>query len=323
MKPGEILKRVATPFPPSRFVYHRQHYPKDDKAEDMMFLRWDNGLQFSGTIGGMKSDPRKVQLVFLLRYLPMMLGDVTVRRDGRRELDVRGDPNLLAEGVEGDFVGRSNVPFEKIVVRMAEILRDECKLPVRLTLQQDKGAFTLLVERQGEKLGKSPIEEHKSVTITKAYWLASKDTPDVIRQGARRPKEGEGHMYLHGDEWFADQDKTQYLKFLRQVDRSFVFRAKGHTDVKGQVQLSFWTDPSSGLRDILLVIPKEEYAKMANGVAYAVHPMNSAAACQWRVKEGLTITRGQSLEEKQEILQERFNKLEKRLEELEKKKVGK
>jgi hypothetical protein len=88
LKPGEVLKRVGTPFPPSRFVYHRQHYPKDDKAEDMMFLRWDNGLQFCGTIGGMKSDQRKVQLIFLLRYLPSMIGAHEVLPDGRRELDV-------------------------------------------------------------------------------------------------------------------------------------------------------------------------------------------------------------------------------------------
>ncbi len=148
LKPGEILKRVATPFPPSRFVYHRQHYPKDDKAQDMMFLRWDKGLHFCGTIGGMKSDPLKVQLVFLLRYLPSMIGAIDVLPNGRHELDVRGDQDLLLKAVEGDFIARSDVPFEEIVARLEEILRDECKLPVRLTLQKDRGAYTLFVDRQ-------------------------------------------------------------------------------------------------------------------------------------------------------------------------------
>jgi RNA polymerase sigma factor (sigma-70 family) len=692
LKPGEILKRVGTPFPPSRFVYHRQHYPKDDKAQDMMFLRWDNGLNFCGTLGGIKNDPRKVQLAFLLRNLPSMIGDFRVLPVGGRELDVRGDPELLRETVEGDFVARSNVPFEKIVARMGEILRDECKLPVRLTLQQDRGAFTLLVERQGEiasqpssspisdkdfqarhkyftesrkkstagkemrvddwnerrqytysirsimrvmppynlqalnddyqdvrvrketkdfvelevisyplntnadtipenrnwkhdykgsteyltpgvttnwdktmqkdllaelaksgvypdqlsdkqvveqvsrwllgrckyrsmafttmyadfregkpvilpglekafereksdptwtveeqfahelfgkgmfsnrlrgsctssavlmatvlralgiptriivaipivdpndpeqlamvknnlrhnqvrttilngllrvgkgfanhtynevyvghrwrrlnyaKLGQNildedyfglmihvhtfndlseakfaptwgrryalglrdeqfkfgnpyrtleisdlfgreskipnpPAEEHKAITITKAYWLESKETPEVIRQGARRPKQGEGHLYLHAEEWFANQDKTQYLAFLKQVDRNFVFRAMSQPDVKGQVQLSFWVDGRVGLREILLAVPKSEYVKMAKGVAYTIHPINSTAGYQWTVKDGLTISREGSLEEKFDRLQQKVDKLEQRVEELERNKA--
>jgi hypothetical protein len=694
LKPGEILKRIGTPFPPSRFFYHRQHYPKDDKAEDMMFLRWDNGLHFCGTLGGIKSDPRKVQLVFLLRWLPAMLGDLRVLPNGRRELDVRGDPELLRETVEGDFVARSNVPFEKIIARMGEILRDECNLPVQLTLQYDKGAFTLLVERQGKitrrpsslpvsdedfqarhkyctvlrskttdrkrsadsvweerrqftysirsiirlmppynlhalnddyqdvrvrketkdlvelevisyplntnadaipenrnwthdysgmteylkpgvttnwdaamrkdllaelaksgiypdqlsdkqvveqvsrwlldrcpyramafttmytdfgagkpvifpgmekaferekgdptwtveeqfahelfgkgmfynrcrgsctssavlmatvlralgiptriivtipivdpndpeqlamvqnnlrhnqvrttilnglhrvgkgfanhtynevyignrwrrlnyarlgqnildehyfglmihvhtfsdlsearfaptwgrryalglrdeqfkfvnpyctleisdlfgresKIPNPPVEEHKAITITKAYWLESKDTPEVIRQGARRPKDGEGHLYLHAHEWFANQDKMQYLTFLKQVDRNFVFRAKGQPDVKGQVQLSFWADGGTALREILLVVPKSEYARMAQGVAYTIHPVNAVAGYQWKVNDVVTITREESLEEKFESLQRRVQKLEQRVKELEKKKATK
>jgi hypothetical protein len=139
------------------------------------------------------------------------------------------------------------------------------------------------------KLPNPPAEEHKALTVSKAYWLESKDTPDVIRQGARRPKKGEGHLYLHVNEWFADQDKMQYLTFLKQVDRSFVFRAKGQPEVKGQVQLSFWTDAASGLREILLVIPKEEYAQMAKGVVYSIEPVNAVAGYQWKLKEGLTV----------------------------------
>jgi RNA polymerase sigma factor (sigma-70 family) len=665
LKPAEVLKRVATPFPPSRFVYHRQHYPKDDKAQDMMFLRWDNGLHFSGTLGGIKSDPRKVQLVFLLRYLPSMIGAVDVLPGGRRELDVRGDQELLLKAVEGDFVARSEVPFEKIVARLQEILRDECKLPVRLTLEKDRGAYTLFVDRQkatagdpatlttsqgdfqalhkyftdprkktttgkevadedwnerrestysirtimrvippynlralnddyqdvrvrketkdfvelevisyplntnadaitensnwkhdyagmkeylkpgvttnwdaamqkdllaelalsgihpdqlsdkqvveqvsrwllrrckyrsmafgtmyadfrdgkpvifpgleraferekGDpawtmeeefahelfgkgmfynrcrgsctssavlwatvlralgiptriivaipivdqndpeqialvknnlrhhqvratilngllrmshgfanhtytevfvgnrwrrlnyaKLGQNildeqylglmihvhtfndlseagfaptwgrryalglrdpefktsnpyrtlelsdhfgrdskvpnpPAEEHSFLTITKAYWRDSNDAPQVIREKARRPGAGEGHLYVHVKERLASQDTVQYLKFLKQTDRRFLLRAKDRPEIKGEVQFSVWSDSASGLREILLVIPKEEYAKMAPCIEYSIHPANSTAGYQWRITGGLTIRRGPS-----------------------------
>jgi hypothetical protein len=166
------------------------------------------------------------------------------------------------------------------------------------------------------------VQEHKAITITRAYWLESKETPEVIRTGARRPKEGEGHLYLHADEWFADRGKMQYVAFLKQVDRNFVFRAKGQPDVRGHVQHSFWSDGSVNLREILLVVPKGEYARMAKGVAYTIHPVNATAGHQWKVKDGLTITREVSLEEQLETLQQRLDKLEHRVQESEKKKGG-
>src|SRR5262249_50246341 len=106
-------------------------------------------------------------------------------------------------------------------------------------------------------------KEHKSITITKAYWLQSTETPAPIRQSARRPKEGEAHLYVHGEEWFPDRDKLQYQEFISRADKTFIFRSKGHPDVKGTLQMSFWADGPSNLREILLVVPKEEFAKLA------------------------------------------------------------
>jgi hypothetical protein len=88
------------------------------------------------------------------------------------------------------------------------------------------------------------------------------------------------------------------------------------------MQLSIWGDTARQLREILVVIPKDEFAKMKLGVAYSIHPVNGVADCQWKVKEGLTITRELSLEERVDSLLERLEKLEKRLEELEKKRPG-
>jgi hypothetical protein len=172
------------------------------------------------------------------------------------------------------------------------------------------------------KIDNPPAEQqdHKVITISKAYWLESKDTPDMIRQGARKPSNGEAHLFVHGEEWFADQDHLQYRNFINRADKRVVLRAEGHPDVKGEMQLSFWTNPPSDIRDILIVIPKDEAAKLAPGATYTLHPANSVADYQWKVKKGVTIARDEPLEEKLDALQKRVEKLEKRLEELEKKK---
>jgi hypothetical protein len=151
------------------------------------------------------------------------------------------------------------------------------------------------------KVPNPPFErkEHKSITITKAYWLQSTETPESIRQGARKPRQGEAHLYIHGDEWFPDRDKLQYQEFIARADKTFILRAKGHPEVKGALQMSFWADGPSNLREILMVVPKGEFAKMAKDVAYSIHPVNSVADYQWKVKEGLTVTRPATLEQKE------------------------
>jgi hypothetical protein len=167
-------------------------------------------------------------------------------------------------------------------------------------------------------------KEHRALTISRAYWLGSKETPEVIRQTARPPHAGEGHLYVHADEWFPDQDHVQYKKFMARADRKFVLRAAGQPDVNAELQMSFWTDGRAGLREILVVIPADQLARMAKGVAYTLHPVNTNPDYHWKIKEGLTVTRedAKSVEDKLEALRERVEKLEKRLEEFEKKKGG-
>jgi hypothetical protein len=112
-------------------------------------------------------------------------------------------------------------------------------------------------------------------------------------KAAWRPRglPGSGLLMIHGDEWFAGRDHLQYKVFMMRADRDLVFRAKGRPDVKGQVQISFYTQESKGLREIEVVIPPAEYAKMAKGVPYTLHPANGKPGYKWKVKEGLTLTR--------------------------------
>ncbi|HZV04520.1 MAG TPA: hypothetical protein VE999_05470 [Gemmataceae bacterium] len=58
-------------------------------------------------------------------------------------------------------------------------------------------------------------------------------------------------------------------------------------------------------------------------MAYTIHPVNAAAGYQWKVRDGLTIIREASLEERLEDLQQTVDKLEQRVKELEKRETEK
>ena len=40
-----------------------------------------------------------------------------------------------------------------------------------------------------------------------------------------------------------------------------------------------------------MVIPSAEHAKMARGVAYTLHPANGKKGYEWKVNEGVKLTR--------------------------------
>src|SRR5262249_27695552 len=64
-------------------------------------------------------------------------------RGGVRDSRVRappqelgGDEELRRARVSGDFIVREGAPAEKVIARLQEILRTECKLPVTLTFRE-------------------------------------------------------------------------------------------------------------------------------------------------------------------------------------------
>ena len=139
----------------------------------------------------------------------------------------------------------------------------------------------------------SQDKEHHHLTLSKAYWIDSKQTPAFIRESwAKQPADDAGHLLVHADEWFENAgDYLQYKPFMKRVDRKFLFKAEGHPDVKGVLTTSFWTLASENVREFEIAIPREEFAKMVKGVAYTIHPVNATPHDQWRARPGLTITR--------------------------------
>jgi hypothetical protein len=170
-----------------------------------------------------------------------------------------------------------------------------------------------------------PVREHHHITITRAYWTDAPDAPEDVRQWAaqHRASDGRARLYIHGDEWWDDAgDYLQYRVFLDKVDKHLVLRAPGRPDVRASVTGSFFTSASSKLRDMEVAIPPEEYGKMVRDVPYTIHPVNGVPGYRWRVKDGVTITRTPSVEERLEQVLRRLDKLERRLEALEKRRGG-
>jgi hypothetical protein len=59
--------------------------------------------------------------------------------------------------------------------------------------------------------------------------------------------------------------------------------------------MDFFTQHSRNLCELEVVIPAAEYAKMARGVAYTLHPINGRKGYEWRVRDALTLTRESAL----------------------------
>jgi hypothetical protein len=162
--------------------------------------------------------------------------------------------------------------------------------------------------------------EHKQITISKIYWPEAKEAPPEVHdaRGASVPS-GAGRLWLHGEEWFEDAgDYLQYKAFLSRVDGNFLLRAKDHESLKCRLSSLYVTLASQKVREMELVIPPEEYAKMGKGVAYTLEPVNSNANYRWKVKDGLTLVRNMTVEEKLDAVMERLDRLEKQVEDLKK-----
>jgi Transglutaminase-like superfamily len=166
-----------------------------------------------------------------------------------------------------------------------------------------------------------PAKEHKWLTLSKLYWADAKEAREIVRRYPDDARPGSGRLFVHAEEWFEDAgDHLQYRAVLREkADPNFVLRAEGRPDVRCQASGGFITDTARQLREFEIVIPPHEFAKMAKEVAYTLHPVNEVAGFKWIVKDGVSVARLPSAEERVEELERRLERLEKRLEQLEKK----
>jgi hypothetical protein len=125
---GEVLKRVAPPFPAFRLDYYTQEFADQAKliprGPAVMTFRWQDGRlrNWSMTFTGPNDDG--VTVPALVEWLA-----------GIHPQEIEGDEGLLKESINGDWVVREGAAAEKVVPRLEEILRHEVKHPVSLALR--------------------------------------------------------------------------------------------------------------------------------------------------------------------------------------------
>ncbi|MFO0851288.1 MAG: sigma-70 family RNA polymerase sigma factor [Gemmataceae bacterium] len=155
---GQYVKRVAPPYIPERvlFAFHeegrvapavRRWVPKQaaefDKYYTLFIEQTGGRLQSERVISSayLKDRPEEQQGDNLLPVTDV-IGLVTGLGSPEFVIDPKsqGDP-LFAERnktVHGDFVTRTDAPLDKLVPQIEAILRDECKLDIRLTLREEE-----------------------------------------------------------------------------------------------------------------------------------------------------------------------------------------
>jgi hypothetical protein len=171
LKEGEYVKRIAPPYIEERKEYmyrvwyrEKQTPEEERKAREhldreklylALFLDFDNG----------KLTRRTCLAATFLAYRPMLqngenmmnVWDAVTLITGRESPEIVIDPKSVDHplfsteervvesaairgvlSVGGDFVTRKDAPLEKLVPQLEKILREECKLDVRLTLKEEE-----------------------------------------------------------------------------------------------------------------------------------------------------------------------------------------
>lgn len=134
------------------------------------------------------------------------------------------------------------------------------------------------------------VREHRSLTLTRAYWKNSAETPSFITDFAADPQDRRGQVLVHVDEWFADESYGQYKIFTQNAAHDFTFAAEGKPTVRGQFAGTFTSPPH--VHEIGIVIQRSEYDKMEPDIEYTLVCPKGRAGYQWVTKGTVTLRKG-------------------------------
>jgi hypothetical protein len=127
LREGEVLKRLASPFPACRADYWKFQKAKYFPDSNMDFDNATNTYRWDGknaTWWSLSPDPDGY-------LLPVLLSNLGIPP---QETEI--DEAWQLRQIPGEFVLRNGAPAEKVVPRLEQILREELNLSVRLRLRQ-------------------------------------------------------------------------------------------------------------------------------------------------------------------------------------------
>ena len=142
------------------------------------------------------------------------------------------------------------------------------------------------------KIENPELREHRALTISSACWADDPKAHATIKESKWLfHHDGSRSLLVHAEEWFEDESGPQYRPFLEAAGKEFLFKADGRQDVHGRVTTSSITWHSRNLHEIEVLIPREEFAKLAPGVEYALTPPDDVAGYAWKTKGRVMITK--------------------------------
>ncbi len=133
LKSGEVLKCVAPPFPSERDAYLNAIYPQIPQAARSldgyvwMNFTWNDRLKYKN--GVVHSAPAGLGR----RVLDVLTGLLDCP-----EQEVEGDQAILTKGIAADFIVRDGASPEQVVARLAEILKEKFKMPVKISIKDEE-----------------------------------------------------------------------------------------------------------------------------------------------------------------------------------------
>jgi RNA polymerase sigma factor (sigma-70 family) len=141
------------------------------------------------------------------------------------------------------------------------------------------------------KVDNPEVKEHRTITISRAYWADSPGAPAEVRGfPGYQPGPEQGVFFIHGDEWIEGEPWQQYKVFMQAAGKEWLLRAEGHRDVLARITVG--SVVGRELHELEVLIPPEEYARMVAGVEYTLIPRNEVPGYEWKTKGRVTLTKG-------------------------------
>ena len=136
------------------------------------------------------------------------------------------------------------------------------------------------------------VKEHRTITISRAYWADSAEAPEQIKAVAGQwGRPGSGRFFIHGEEWIDGEPWQQYKVFMQAAGKEWLLRAEGHPEIPARITTGSIIG-SPDLRELQVMIPPEDYARMKPGVEYTLEPRNEVPGYQWKTRGRVTVIAG-------------------------------